>query len=653
MPEAGGPALVVVSFYDARPLAELQPLLDDLATVPAGAAFEVLVVVNQTLAEPVRIDADLPGFRVLHRPNRGFNIGAWDHGWRASPGRDAYVFLQHECRLRRPSWLRPFLRRLRLPGVGLVGERENPTWDAPWAELERRFAGHTLPQHAVDGVAAPRLETYRRFWARHGVPLGERGDHLQTLVLAASGATLTRCGGFLEGRDYGEAIAAEIAVSKRIQALGLGIEIVGPEPFTYVEHPQWRERAAQHRTPPKPPRLGLDAWLRQVVSERVFDARPWLVLGKGPSFTRLTDEHRRAHQLFALNHVVRQEKVTIAHAIDLDVAAACAPTLDSNCRFLLMPRVPHVDSRPGERLLEQCFAQVPELYELDREGRLVWYDCSTSARRFAGSDVVDVRWFSSEAAFGVLGRLAAGTGNRVVRTLGVDGGRAYSSAFGDLADSTRLRNGQASFDRQFDRIERLVRAFDLDWRPLVEPRTVAIVGGEELRLPARVLAHLLRRSTAAALRVVFVALPATAPPGALIVPADSLVDGQRSGDRAVDAGDAAPWIVRPLAATPWLHPSGADADEWLAAFVDALLAGAVTPADVRRAIRRGHADRSLLALPPLAEAPGQGADDELRREATNLRRELAAVRCSRAWQVGALALQPLRWLGGVVRGGRA
>jgi hypothetical protein len=76
MPEAGGPALVVVSFYDARPLAELQPLLDDLATVPAGAAFEVLVVVNQTLAEPVRIDADLPGFRVLHRPNRGFNIGS-------------------------------------------------------------------------------------------------------------------------------------------------------------------------------------------------------------------------------------------------------------------------------------------------------------------------------------------------------------------------------------------------------------------------------------------------------------------------------------------------------------------------------------------------------------------------------------------------
>jgi hypothetical protein len=363
--------LVVVSFYDARPRQDLDALLADLASVPAGAPFEVLVVVNQTRAELTAITALLPGLRVLHRPNTGYNIGAWDHGFRAAPGYDVYVFLQDECRLRRPGWLHPFLLRLQRSEVGLVGERMNPAWSAPWAEIERRFAGHTMEGHQVDGVPAERLPTYRAFWQRHGVDPGPRGNHLQTLMLAARADVLARIGGFPVGADYGEAIAAEIAISKRVQMLGLSVEEVGPRPFTWITHGQWQEKA--ERQPLRAPRFGLSAWLERMRSDGELSGKPWLVLGKGPTFTAITAEHRAQHFTFGLNHVVREGPLTIAHAIDIDVVVACRDELLDNCLWLLMPRVPQERSAPGTRRLEEWFAEIPELYELEVRGRLVWY----------------------------------------------------------------------------------------------------------------------------------------------------------------------------------------------------------------------------------------------------------------------------------------
>ncbi|MFN9277011.1 MAG: hypothetical protein ACK6D2_14930, partial [Planctomycetota bacterium] len=66
---AAANALVVVSYYDARPRQELDALLRDLAEVDAGAPFDTLVVVNQSAAAPTAVDAPLRGLRVLHRPN--------------------------------------------------------------------------------------------------------------------------------------------------------------------------------------------------------------------------------------------------------------------------------------------------------------------------------------------------------------------------------------------------------------------------------------------------------------------------------------------------------------------------------------------------------------------------------------------------------
>lgn len=243
-----GPIAVVVSYYDARPAAPLQALVRGLLSGDAGAPFELRVVVNHDPALATPVALDLPaGITVAVRENVGFNIGAWEHGWRMDPPRDAYLFLQDECVVRATPWLSPFVRAAEQPGVGLVGERLSPPWNAPWDELARRFAGHSLPGHEIEGRAAERIACYLHYLRAHGIDPGAKGDHLQTLALFARRSVLVAMGGFPVGRNYGEAIAAEIGTSKRVQTLGLGLREVGREPFTVFAHPQWLARAEQHR----------------------------------------------------------------------------------------------------------------------------------------------------------------------------------------------------------------------------------------------------------------------------------------------------------------------------------------------------------------------------------------------------------------------
>jgi hypothetical protein len=257
-----GPVLVVVSHYDARPSAPLVRLLDELHRQPAGWPYALRVVVNETSG--ARLPALPSAVEVLRRPNLGFNIGAWEHGWRTDPPYSAYLFLQDECVVRRSPWLLPFVERASEPEIGLLGERLNPAWAFTWEELGRRLQGHRLPAHEVDGQETDRLSAYHAFFARQGIPPGTRGDHLQTLALFARREVLETMGGFPLGRNYGEAIAAEIGTSKKVEALGLRIAQVGDLPFSCFAHPQWLARDAEHRARPRPGVLDrITSWLQR------------------------------------------------------------------------------------------------------------------------------------------------------------------------------------------------------------------------------------------------------------------------------------------------------------------------------------------------------------------------------------------------------
>jgi hypothetical protein len=196
---------------------------------------------------------------------------------------------------------------------------------------------------------------------------------------------------------------------------------------------------------------------------RSFDAgdRPWLLLGKGPSFQRIGEVPLSEYRVCTLNHVVREVPTDMAHAIDLDVVIECAEAIERQARVLIMPWRPHVDHRPSRQTLAEIAVEVPVLRRLAAAGRLVWYNAATSKKPHGDSPVIDVRFFSAEAALNLLATIGA----RTVRSLGVDGGISYSSAFTDLDDKTRLANGHSSFDKQFAGIARTILRTGIDYAP--------------------------------------------------------------------------------------------------------------------------------------------------------------------------------------------
>jgi hypothetical protein len=254
--------------------------------------------------------------------------------------------------------------------------------------------------------------------------------------------------------------------------------------------------------------IELAKWL---ATER-FAARPWLLLGKGPTFSRRAEFDLGAFNLFGLNHVVRELPVDVAHVVDVDVVTACAERLLANARWLVMPRHPHVDCKPDPgRRLESFFASHPVLRQFSEQGRLVWYDLrSKTCPALGESPPIKVRFFSSEAALRLLARMGANT----VRSLGIDGGRAYSPSFGDVQQQTLLANRQPTFDLQFAEIDKIVRECGLDYAPLIAPMRIFVGGDETEWVPAKVLEHSIRRYASGPVEVTIMRDLAIPPPKA-------------------------------------------------------------------------------------------------------------------------------------------
>lgn len=234
------PSLVIVSHYDGWAPDQLIALLDQLRDVPAGAAFDVCVVVNRCAEAVLSLPSRFADVTVLHRPNRGYNIGAWDHGWRTMPPYDDYLFLQEECRILRPGWLAATRRALARPGVGLVGESMAFAGQT-WGRLDDEYRG-TRFADPVDGRCVPIPTGLRAGLERLGIPVGWSGAHLQALILGIRRDTIERIDGFVVADTYGAATVAECAVSKQVEALGLKVCEIGPGSFRYILHPQWAHR---------------------------------------------------------------------------------------------------------------------------------------------------------------------------------------------------------------------------------------------------------------------------------------------------------------------------------------------------------------------------------------------------------------------------
>lgn len=194
-----------------------------------------------------------------------------------------------------------------------------------------------------------------------------------------------------------------------------------------------------------------------------FPNRTWLICGKGPTFDRNPEvlDFDTAYATIGLNHVCRARRVNVCHIID-------APALDEidslidRVDFLVMPWQPHFGFAPTPKTLADLVGEKPMLQQLDAKGRLLWYNLSTGKLPRERSPLVEVHYFSAEAAVRVL----AMAGIKKIRTLGIDGGNKYASSFKDIKP---FRGGHTTFDHQTAWIEKTVEKYGVDYAPLFKP----------------------------------------------------------------------------------------------------------------------------------------------------------------------------------------
>lgn len=227
--------MVIISYYDERSMDDLLALIASIDDHEPGHPIEITIIVNQSKQRYIEVSSAKYKTNILYRQNQGMNIGAWDYGWRHFKDFDNFIFLQDECRIIRNGWVLDYIKALENPQVGLVGESINQRWSRSWSSLQGDNASNLLSSEIKT-----RAEAYLSFMQRYAIPPGDNARHLRSLVWAFKRDTLDAINGFPIGENYEECIATEIAVSKKVEALGMGIAQIDPQrPFSRVVHVEW------------------------------------------------------------------------------------------------------------------------------------------------------------------------------------------------------------------------------------------------------------------------------------------------------------------------------------------------------------------------------------------------------------------------------
>lgn len=193
--------------------------------------------------------------------------------------------------------------------------------------------------------------------------------------------------------------------------------------------------------------------------------KPWLVVGKGPSFSKIASFDLRKYHSVALNHAVNKlDGVDYVHVADMDVFDKISDTLKGGKVTLVTPYFLHSENKANANLSVDAIVSHKdkphhELFrQLFKQNRLLTYRSSNlnhlCKRRDIGRTVY-VRYFSSVAVVNLL----ASAGVKNITLVGIDGGTKYDKQFSDL---TALTNGRKSFDVQFREIGISTRRHKLD-----------------------------------------------------------------------------------------------------------------------------------------------------------------------------------------------
>lgn len=221
--------LIVISHYALRDSTRLSALLKQVSPLSKN----ILLVINDDRITS-QFDGNFMEVPAILRPNTGMNIGAWNAAFQRYPIYKNYIFLQDECEIVRDDFISAYESELAKAGIGMTGESINHKWDRPWQDVYESPLNYPVSQKCS------RVEYYLSLMDLWGINPGKTGRHLRSLVWGFNHDALSRIGGFPSGTDKESCIASEIAVSKKIEQLGLSVTQAGNAPFSYIRHEEWR-----------------------------------------------------------------------------------------------------------------------------------------------------------------------------------------------------------------------------------------------------------------------------------------------------------------------------------------------------------------------------------------------------------------------------
>ena len=173
----------------------------------------------------------------------------------------------------------------------------------------------------------------------------------------------------------------------------------------------------------------------------------WIILGKGPNFSNMRNEHYEDYNLIGLNHTIQQAYVDICHIYDIEVLRDLQEEVHLNAHMLAMPWFPHKECMTSPVSLDEWAKEYPVLKYLKTQGRLIAYYGSTGAKYMTKPEpTIPIYHSSAEAAVGLLLDKKVSP----IHLIGVDGGKGYASEF---PASTRLPGGSGVYDKQMQCIK--------------------------------------------------------------------------------------------------------------------------------------------------------------------------------------------------------
>ena len=229
--------LLVISHYNSRP----KNLLKKLIKSTENLKIDRLIVINDDLVENNNFKKESTNLFFLNRPNIGMNIGGWNDAFFTLPNYEYYVFIQDECLILDYNFIHFYKDLLNEKSIGMIGESMNPKWNQSWEALLNGPLNVIDNEHLDNGLPVPRVTFYLSMLKKWGINPSYNASHLRSLIWGFKNNVLQQINGFPVGSDKGECIAAEIGVSKKIEAIGLQIQQVKKNPFSFIYHTEWRK----------------------------------------------------------------------------------------------------------------------------------------------------------------------------------------------------------------------------------------------------------------------------------------------------------------------------------------------------------------------------------------------------------------------------